>query len=225
MQRITLILFLLFCYSPLVSCSDNIKMEVEKSELFGKFGIDDRIGIRIITYNQKLYYALESGKLSIVSNLPTPLKPSHQNPELSSDGYNFLPNNIDCKYQGPQLKSPDGNTTVASCIRKNTRPHGADTFVVFQNRSQNIIDLVSMDKPLTIEGIAWSPKSDIFTVLASQTIVPFQWNILRVIAGHPTNSSDYFLFFYNKNGQFLFKNKIISSLVDGTVQVVWMPKG
>ena len=139
MQRIILIIIALICYSPLVSCSDNIIMEVEKSELFGKYDIDDRIGIIIITYNQKIYYALDSGKLSIVSNLPNPLKPSHQNPELSSDGYDFLPNNIDYIYQGPQLKSPDGNTTVASCISKNTPPHRADTFVVFQNRSQNMV--------------------------------------------------------------------------------------
>ena len=223
-MRLVFVLIIFFCYPLVISCENNINMEIENREHFQRYNIGGTIGIRIKNYDKKKCYVVEEGRVRSIDKLPNPLKPSHQNPELSSEGYDFLPQNIDYTYQGPQLMSPDGNFTVASCVKKNSPPHRANTFIVIEHEPRNVINIIDLKNNLIIKGIAWSPKSDIFAILASQTKIPFQWNILRTISGHPTNSSDYYLIFYNKKGQLLFKEKIIVSLVDGSVQVVWMPK-
>lgn len=221
MNRQVIIIFLIFSFLVSSSCSNDIKIEAQFDDLFVQHNIHGAVGIRIITYEKQIAYLITNGKLSIIDQLPDPPIPSHQNPELHGDNYNFLPDSIDYEFQGPQLISPDKDFTVVSCVRKKMPPHRADIFVVIDNKSNKIINEVTMEKHIVIKGIAWSPESDKFAILTSQTIIPFQWNFLRALSGHPTNSSDYYLSFYKYNGALLFGKKIISSLIDATPKIIW----
>jgi hypothetical protein len=215
-----IILLILFC-SGVISCSSNYKIEQGLGELLIEQNIEGVIGVKIFSYEKPGNYVFRNGKIYKSKTLPEPPIPSHQNPELSGDNYNFLPQTIEYKYVGPELISPDGTITVASCINKNKPLHAADTFVLIENKRNKIIYKEAMDKHFSIEGIAWSPKSDIFIILTSRSRDVIQWNILRYIAGHPVNSSDYYLFFYKKDGQSLFKKRFISSMSDAYAQIVW----
>jgi hypothetical protein len=222
MYRLVWFIFLVSFFITSSSCSNSYKIEAQFGDLFEQNNIHGGIGIKILTYGKQIAYLIKNGKVSPIDHLPDPPSPSHQNSELSGDNYNFLPNSIEYEYQGPQLISPNKEFTVVSCIRKNTPPHRVDTFVLIENKSYKIINTVALEQRFVIKGIAWSPRSDIFAILTSQTIVPFQWNFVRALAGHPTNSSDYYLSFYQKNGQLLFRKEIISSLIDASVKIVWI---
>jgi hypothetical protein len=206
-----------------VSCSSNYKIEQDVGELFIKNNIHGVIGVKIFSYEKPGNYVFKNGKIYKSETLPEPPIPSHQNPELSGDNYNFLSQPNEYKYVGPELISPDGTITVVSCINKNTPLHAADTFLLIENKQNKIIYKEAMDKQFSIEGIAWSPRSDIFIILTLRSKDVIQWNILRYLAGHPVNSSDYYLSVYKKSGQFLFKKRIISSISDGYAQIVWLP--
>ncbi len=220
MQRLVSCIFLVCCVLTSSSCSTDYKIEAEFGDLFTKHNIHNVIGIKVFAYKKSITYAIKNGKPYKTDNLPDPPIPSHQNSELSIDNYNFLPKNIEYKYVGPQLISPDKTITVASCISKNTPLHPADTFLIIENESNRVIYKEDLEKGFYIKGIAWSPRSDIFTILTSQST--FKRNILRSISGHPVSSIDYYLSFYKKNGQILFRKKIISSLIDGSAEIIWM---
>lgn len=222
-QRLELIVFFVICCSLVVSCSSNYKIEQDFSEFLVKHNIHGVIGLKIFYSEKPDNYVFNNGKLYKAKTLPAPPIPSHQNSELSGDNYNFLSQNNEYKYVGPELTSPDGEITVASCIEKNTPLHPADTFVIIENKTNKIICKEAMDNHFFIKGIAWSPRSDLFTILTSQSRDTFQWNFLRSMAGHPVSSRDYYLSFYNKYGQLLFKKKVVSSIIDGSAEIVWTP--
>ena len=213
---------ILLC-SLIWSCSNNYKIETDFYDLLKSCDIRGLIGIRVLAYKYSHYYGIIDGKLKHVERLPPPPEPSHQNPELSYKGYSSLPVNIGYRYLGPQLASPDGNITIASCINKSTPIHPADTFVIIDNNLKKIIYSESFENKthFTIDGIAWSPKSDIFALLTSTSRIPFQ-NPLRYFSSHVATTSDYYLVFYRKDGQLLFRKKVITSLIDGSAQLVWI---
>ena len=223
LPRQELIVFLVLCCAILVSCSSNYKIEQDVGELFIKNNIQGVVGVKIFTSEKPDNYVFKNGKIYKSETLPDPPIPSHQNPELSGDNYNFLSQSIEYKYVGPELNSPDGTVTVVSCINKNTPLHASDILVLIENKHNNIIYKEAMNADSVIEGIAWSPRSDIFVILTSRSRDVIQWNILRYLAGHPVNSSDYYISFYKKSGQLLFKKKIISSIIGAYVEIVWTP--
>lgn len=216
------ITFTLFC-SLIGSCSSNYRIDTNVIPFLKMSVTHSFIGISIYANENPDFYLIRDGKPERVKSLPKPPVPSHQNPELSSEGYDFLPKNISYRYIGPQLTSPDGYFTIASCINKNGPTHPANIFLIIDNKSKTIIHSESYDNKdhFTINGIAWSPKSDIFVLLTSQSTIPFQ-NPLRYFSGHAALSRDYYLLFYKRNGQLLFRKEIISSLVDGFAEVIWI---
>ena len=201
---------------------NDININLHRSDLFKKNRISHTIGIKIYTFSGVKNYAIIQGKVHKIRALGKPTSLSHQNSESSLNGYKFLPKSNDYAYQGPQLISPDGEIVIAACVNRNSKPHPADKLLRIEISSKNIFKLKGLDTGDTIEGIAWSPRSDMFAILMSKTRIPFQWNFIRAMAGHPTNSSNYYLIIYNRNGKYLFKDRIISSLVDATVQIVWI---
>lgn len=221
-KPIIFFVFILYCLL-LGSCSDNYKIATDYNDIFGGQTILGTIGIKIITYKKRDNFVIKNGNLEKVLTLVDPKKPSHQNPELISEGYDFLPPNNEYRYIGPQLLSPDGTTIVASCIRKRSSFHHSDSFVIIDNISKNIFYSESFDKKekFKIEGVAWSPQSDAFLILASQSKQPFSKNILGYFTGHGVVSSDYYLFFYNKYGRLHVRKRFITSLINGNVKIVW----
>lgn len=204
-----------------MACSSHYKIEHDVNELLKKNNVDGAIGVKIYSSEKPDNYIFKNGKVYKSETLPGPPIPSHQNSELSGDNYDFLMQDTEYRYLGPELISPDKAMTVASCITKNSPLHPADTFVLIENKQNKIVYKEGMEQHFFIKGIAWSPKSDMFIILTSKTKDVSQWNFLRSIAGHPVSARDYFIFLYKKNGQLIFKAKILSSVIDGSAEIVW----
>lgn len=225
MQIKFLLSLILISSFTLTSCAKDIDVNTESPIFDNEHNLHGHIGIRLSKSDEILFYIidLESGNLRKVNtnDFPDPPKLSYRGHGPSSDEYTFLPKIKDYVYEGPQLISPNGQYTVASYDKKRyTTPKA---FVLIENSSQKIIYQETLPDNGKIKGIAWSPQSDIFSILSYQYTtegVPLT-NIFGAITGHRIEFKDLYLSFYKNNGQFLFKIKIASRHLGGA-RISWI---
>lgn len=123
------------------------------------------------------------------------------------------------RYYGPHSLSPD-ESLMFLALSSEKDEYSPKYFVIIDMKNRGV--LFQGEAGHNIEDMGWSPDSSMFVVLevSSRRNLSIS-GILRILIGHPSDVSTFYLSLYDPKGTLLVRTKVASRLVDGIGQVSW----
>jgi hypothetical protein len=123
------------------------------------------------------------------------------------------------RYYGPHSLSPD-ESQMFLALSSEKEEYDPKHFAIIEMKNREV--LFQGEAGSNIEDIAWSPDSSMFVVLEASSRRSLSISgILRMLIGHPSDVSTFYLSLYDPKGVLVVRTRVASRLVDGIGQVSW----